>query len=519
VLTIPILTGTPVPNGPSGLSVKTASIAGTIGTSVVKPIPVGPNSAKCSQALGALTCTLSVRAKAGSHKIDLYAYGAPDGSGPKLARGLGQVTIYAGRKNYPAYVDWNGLAKGIAVVATPGSFTQGQAMSTKLVVYGVDAAGGILALPYARGPNGDLIGGLTVSETGPYVDKQNPSGLDFPFAFSYDGVLTGTEKIRAAAATGGVKPVTKKLKLLPGPSGSATLFVQVGDGLSANAGNVYQFVPSGSPDIAPLRTLQLPAVLAGPASNGNFWALKPSQYGYSELDEYDRYGHGVARIPAAYRGATPDNIPFMGAATVDRSGNAYVIDELGGSLPRIDVYAAGCYTCAPQSSTPIGTTAIYTGRIIGVKPLIAVDGSGNAYVAEYDSINSTIYEYAPGGASPIRTIATSYLQSLAADASGNLYVVAAPGSVFYNMELTQYPPSAASKVLLSNSTPTTSLVSVATGPDGTLYVGYDYRSVGADPYQFQIETLKPGSLTWSLLLGGASTGFPQDQITATIEVP
>ena len=519
VLTVPILTGTPEPNGPWGLSVKTASIAGTIGSSVVKPVQVGPNSAKCSQASGMLTCTLPVRAKAGAHKVDLYAYATSDGSGPKLARGLGQVTVYAGRKNYPAYVDWNGFAKSIAVVAAPSSFTQGEATSAKLVVYGVDAAGGTMALPYARGPNGDLIGGLTVSETGPYVAAQKPSGLDFPFAFAYDGVLTGTEKVRAAAASGGVNPVTTKLKLLPGPSSNGKLFVQVGDGFGSNAGNVFQFVPAGTPNVAPLRSLLLPAVLAGPASNGSFWALKPGNSGFIELDEYDRYGNRVARIPAAYRGAKPDNLPFIGAATVDRSGNAYVVDELSGSLPKIDVYGAGCYTCAPQSSTPVGSSAIHTGSISGVKPFIAVDGSGNAYVAEYTSINDTIYEYAPGSSSPLQTITTSYLQSMAADASDNLYVMSAPSSAFTNMELVEYPPGGPTKVLLADSLPNTSLVGVATGPDGTVYAGVDYRAVGADPYSFQVETLKPPSSTWTLLIGGTATGLPKDQISATIVVP
>jgi hypothetical protein len=463
---------------------------------------------------------LSVRAKAGTHNINFYAYGKSDGSGAKLARAIGQVTIYAGHKNHVGSLEWNGFAKSIAVIAAPSALVQGTTSTVTIAVYGVDPAGGMLALPYVRGPNGKYISGVKVSETGPYVAFQTPAdsespGLFFPVSFQYDGVLTGTEKVRATPINPDIKPATTKFKLLPGPTSSASLFVQVGDGVGGLAGNVFQFTPAGSANIAPLRLLNVPAVLAGPASNGGFWGLQPSAYGYSELDEYDRYGNRIARIPAAYQGASPGNTPFIGAATVDRSGNAYVVDQLAGYLPKIDVYAAGCYTCAPQSSTPVGTTTVRTGAR-GVLPYIAVDGLGNAYVAEnYSGNNGTIFEYAPGGTSPLRTISVLYLNALAADSTGNLFAIQAPG---YSWELFEYPPSGSPKVILSNSS-TTLVTGVATGPDDTIYAGIDYRSVGSDPYQFEIQTLAPGSSTWNLLLGGAATGLPQDQISASIVVP
>lgn len=522
VFTVTRLVGAPAPGGPYALSSATNSIAGTIGSSVVKAIPIGPTSRRCVQASGILTCTVSVRAKAGTHDFNFYAYGTADGSGAKLARAIGEVTVYARRKNHAGALNWNGFAKGIAVVAAPTSLVQGGASTAQIAVYGVDPAGGMLALPYVRGPNGKYISGVRVSETGPYVAFQTPApssespGLFYPVSFQYDGVLTGTEKVRATPINPDIKPATTKLKLLPGPTTSASLFVQVGDGFGSFAGNVFQFVPAGSPNVAPLRTLKLRAVLAGSATNGGFWGLQPSVYGYSELDEYDRYGNRILRIPAAYPGASPGNTPFIGAATLDRSGNAYVVDQLAGYLPKIDVYAAGCYTCAPQSSTAVGTTTVRSGAI-GVQPYIAVDGSGNAYVAEnYSGNNGTIFEYAPGATSPVRTISVLYLNALAADSTGNLYAIQAPAGDSW--ELFEYPPSGSPKVLLSNSS-TTLVTGVATGPDDTLYAGTDYRSVASDPYQFEVQTLAPGSSTWKLLLGGTATGLPRDAISASIVVP
>lgn len=517
--------GNPVPGGPYALSSATNSIAGTIGSSVVGPIPIDPTSSRCAQASGILTCTLSARTKPGAHPINLYAYGTSDGSGPKLARGLGQVTVYARHKNHVSYLNWNGFANSIAVVAAPSSLVQGQVSSAKIAVYGVDPAGGMIALPNVRGPSGGYISGLSISETGPYVAYQTPTsssespGLYFPVTFSYDGVLAGTEKVRAAAAVGGVKSATTKLKLLPGPSGNAELFVQSGNGFDGGGGNVFQFVPSGSPNIAPLRSLALSTVLAGTGSNGTFWGLKPQEWGFSELDEYDRYGNAIGRITPAYRGASPGNLPFIGAALVDRSGNAYVVDQLVGYVPKIDVYASGCYTCGPQSSTPIGTKLVPS-QGLGVLPYVAVDGSGNVYVAENLSGDTgSIFEYAPGGASPLRTISTAHLYGMAADSTGNFYAIQTPpSSGYYTWELFKYPPSGSATVLLSNST-NNLLTGVATGADNTLYVALGYRAVAADPYQLEIETLAPGSSTWNLLIGGTSTGLPQDQIQSTIEVP
>src|SRR6185312_387275 len=116
----------------------------------------------------------------------------------------------------------------------------------------------------------------------------------------------------------------------------------------------------------------------------------------------------------------------------------------------------------------------------------------------------------------VARILLATLEGLAADSAGNLYAIQAP--VGYSWKLFEYPSAGSPKVLFSNSA-SALVIGIATGSDGTLYAGTDYRSVGSDPDQFEVQTLAPGASTWHLLLGGAATGLPQDQISASIVVP
>jgi NHL repeat len=136
-------------------------------------------------------------------------------------------------------------------------------------------------------------------------------------------------------------------------------------------------------------------------------------------------GSGTATITVTATSATstsglsPTSVTFTVTVTivslqepvgvaVDVSGNIYVAN-LGNNT--VTKYAASggapTLTITTDLSFPYG---------------VAVDASGNIYVANYD--NNTVTKYAPGGGAPTLTISSglSVPPGVAVDASGNIYV-------------------------------------------------------------------------------------------------
>ncbi len=173
-------------------------------------------------------------------------------------------------------------------------------------------------------------------------------------------------------------------------------------------------------------------------SSGNIYAADcPACYGESgsaSVMVYPAGSNGNAAPSATISGdSTGLNYPY--GIAVDSSGNVYLADEGtigqdGGSIPpSVFVYPAG-------SHGDVAPTAQITGTNTGLDtPFgIAVDSSGNIYVADDgdESCDGTesVYVYSAGStgdAAPIATIGGSntalcYPSGIALDSSGNIYV-------------------------------------------------------------------------------------------------
>ena len=107
------------------------------------------------------------------------------------------------------------------------------------------------------------------------------------------------------------------------------------------------------------------------------------------------------------------------SVAVDASGNLYVANESSNAIG-ISVYP-------PTGITP---TRNITSGIDGVA-LLAFDKAGNLYAANYNPTPATITEYAPGSSTVANTFESSGLaapEALTVDSAGNVYVGNYPGA-------------------------------------------------------------------------------------------
>jgi hypothetical protein len=103
-----------------------------------------------------------------------------------------------------------------------------------------------------------------------------------------------------------------------------------------------------------------------------------------------------------------------GGLAVDNSGNVYVADT-GNSTIRKVTPAGVVTTFAGTTGMPAWSDAVGTSAMFAYPRGVAIDGSGNVYVA--DSGDDTIRKITPGGV--VSTLAGAYFQKGSADGSGS----------------------------------------------------------------------------------------------------
>ncbi len=143
---------------------------------------------------------------------------------------------------------------------------------------------------------------------------------------------------------------------------------------------------------------------------------------------------GTVTTQTASGGTNPVFFTHPDGIAVDSSGNIYVADTAGNTIQKITP-AGAVSTLAGTSGTSGSTDGQGTAALFNLPHAVAVDGTGNIYVT--DTGNSTIRKITPGGAvttlaGSAGTVGTSdgtgtaarfsNPMGIAVDGSGNLYV-------------------------------------------------------------------------------------------------
>ncbi len=194
-----------------------------------------------------------------------------------------------------------------------------------------------------------------------------------------------------------------RLSYVEAAAGTGNLFVSDDD-----SGNIYEFTPNGTKSTF-ASGLKGPYGLAFDG-NGNLFVA----------DNYFNSGNLYEFTPSGVRSTFASGLSYQnypGGLAIDGSGNLFMTAPSGNSY---NIY----------EFTPSGTKSTFASGLIDPGGL-AFDGSGNLFVADnyYDSFGimfGKIDEFTPTGAQS--TFASSpspdvfYPESLAFDASGNLFV-------------------------------------------------------------------------------------------------
>jgi sugar lactone lactonase YvrE len=240
--------------------------------------------------------------------------------------------------------------------------------------------------------------------------------------------------------------------------------------------------------------------------NGNvFFTTENTNYSGGALYEILAVNGSIPASPTVNKLASFSNIP-MGIA-IDGSGNLFVADwnsaDIYSSSNSVyEILAAGGYTT-------VNTLA----SVLSEPDSVAVDGSGNVYVA--DSHNNAVYEIlAVGGYAKVNTLGSGFLypNGVAVDSSGNVFV--ADGGHSAVKEILAVGGSIPATPVINTLASSFSFgfpESVALDVSENVYVGDDntnklYKIEAAGGYT-TVETLGSGNYSFLSLDGGGNVFF------------
>jgi hypothetical protein len=373
----------------------------------------------CSVIQSNTTCTFQIPAAAGN---DAFALTIEDAAGNVLSQNVVSATLAPGVAT-PVNVTLAGIPASVLVVPGSGSGIEDTAnpayhvpglIPESVELEALDADGNVIV-----GPGAPTIGAPSITTGSSYATIASAQTTD-PNAYilKATGGSAGGQTIAVSASAQSI-PLSDGTQSAPVTSGTNFLFTPA----IATATGPFLFeysVETGAQiaqyNLCPGACATTFATGAASDANGDIFASYEGIAGIST-------GYSVAVYPpnAVHPAATlssAQGVTGAVAVAVSASGMLYVANEAAGFFPHrtaasITEYAAGDRT----SPTYKITGAALTGPVA-----IAVDGSGNVYLANSDG---TIAVYSPGShTTPTNDFSDPNLptpQSMAVDTAGDIY--------------------------------------------------------------------------------------------------
>lgn len=380
---------------------------------VLKTFNLSATKKNCKAAPGGLACTLKFSVAAGNDRFSATTYGRPNAGGLSLAT-ISNVerSVQVGKTTKLAFA-LDGIVRGLAMDLTGDNTLKNSNIANADAQF---RFAGLLPqtvqlLPFDA--DGNIIVGagsptlsLTSNDT-THISISRVSGSTNEFLVTPHALATGISLTALATSADGAKLYDgETLAIVP------LLYVANGGGFSA-AGSVTAYAPWSSSPVETIASgIDNPGALVVDRS-GNLWVANQAA-DTSGAGSITKYAPGSLTPSRTISGLTEPN-SGGGSLAVDASGNVYCACS---ASTEVDEFTPAGGSTAYRSlnglNSPSGISMPYS---------VAVDTSGNLYVANETSNAIGISVYGPTGVTPIRNI-TSGINSvalLAFDKLGNLY--------------------------------------------------------------------------------------------------
>ncbi len=426
------------------------------------------NAPGCSVVVANITCTFSVAAPAGN---DSFALTLLDSAGNVLSQNVVNATLAAGVAT-PVNVTLNGVPATAVIVpgqnatidgtATPAFHVPGL-FPQPIELEALDADGNVII-----GPGAPKFTAPTVSSGSAFATIA-PQNFGDPNAYllkAVDGTAAGQTVTLSTTAQG--IPLNDGTTSAP-ISGNQNFTFTPAIAVAGGPAIIVYSLESGKPIVGlPICSGGCPASFAtGIAidSLGTMYVSWTSSLGLSlghRVSVYDPGSLGVTRVLDIPQGVTG----AVGVA-VDKNNMLYVVNVAAGRLlhrtpPSVTEYARGANSPTFQIRPGFAGLNDPTG--------VAVDGSGNVYVADNSGANASVDVYGPGNqTTAIRTLSDPRLglaASIVADNGGNVYV-----SDVTNKDLAYFPAgSTSASAIITDGSFAVEPAGMMIDPSGNLWV-------------------------------------------------
>ncbi len=434
--------------------------------------------------------------------------------------GTNTVTVY------PAGSNGN-----VAPIATIGgsntglSDPQGIALDASGNIYvtnsGSEREGYDTVTVYPAGSNGNVAPSSTIE--GSNIGLSDPQGI----ALDASGNIyvtndngSGSVTVYPAGSNGSVMPMWRIAGSNTGlskPDGialDASGNIYVANSLSSEGINTVTVYPTGSSgDIAPSSTIV--TGFGGPQgialdAKGNIYVTNAT----STVTIYPAGSSGNV-TPSSTVGGSNTGLGEPAGIALDASGNIYVTNSGSGSesTDTVTIYSAG----SNGNVAPNSTIGSFNAGLDGPQG-IALDASGNIYVANASNSTVTVYPAGSNGSlAPIRTIGGSntglnHPTAIALDASSNIYVTNSGSEGGGTDTVTIYPAGSNGNVTPSSTiggsnTGLSEPAGVALDASSNIYVTNSGSGSGGTGTVTVYRAGSSGSITPSSTIGGSNTGL------------